>query len=174
MFDLSSVALGRRLKEMGLRSPDGMPVAAAIAEGLAMTQQLRGGGVGCWWNKRELPKRLQQAGLALSSDKPGKAFELAQALRKTMRGASRMAGDGDPCEKFVWDELEMTVDEAIRGLPHAGKVLLVYSTIKELERGGMSHEDARGLFPRQLADDADRGVQQRAPAPSSKPGPVRR
>lgn len=38
MFDLSAVALGRRLKEMGLRSPDGMPVAAAIAEGLAMTQ----------------------------------------------------------------------------------------------------------------------------------------
>jgi hypothetical protein len=62
-FNLSAVAIGKKLKELELRQADGTPTANAISEGYCRAAPLKDGTPFFLWHKRRVKHLLQANGL---------------------------------------------------------------------------------------------------------------
>lgn len=76
-FGLSAVAIGKKLKEFGLRSEDGKPTEQALSGEVCKSTPLKDGTLFYMWNKQKVFCLMQDAGLEKLDPKEVKARELA-------------------------------------------------------------------------------------------------
>ncbi len=76
-FGLSAVAIGKKLKELGLRSEDGKPTEQALSEEFCKSTPLKDGTPFFMWNKQKVAGLMQDAGHQKLDPKEVKARELA-------------------------------------------------------------------------------------------------
>jgi hypothetical protein len=76
-FGLSSIAMGKKLKELGLRSEDGTPTEFAESGGYCQSTPLRDGTAFWMWNKKQVEARMQSSGHQKLEPLEVKARELA-------------------------------------------------------------------------------------------------
>ena len=78
-FGLSAVAIGKKLKELGLRSEDGKPTERALSEEYCKSTPLKDGTPFFMWHKQKVAELMQASGHQKLDSKEVKARELADA-----------------------------------------------------------------------------------------------
>ena len=76
-FGLSSVAMGKKLKELGLRGADGQPAEHALSEGYCRSTPLKDGTPFFMWNRQKIEELMQLNGYQRLDVQEVKARELA-------------------------------------------------------------------------------------------------
>jgi hypothetical protein len=76
-FGLSAVAIGKKLKELGLRSEDGKPTEQALSEEFCKSTPLKDGTPFFRWNKQKVACLMQASGHQKLDPQEVKARELA-------------------------------------------------------------------------------------------------
>ena len=61
-FGLSAIAMGKKLKELGLRAEDGNPTAQALAGGYCTSTPLKDGTPFFMWNRRQVEELMRVHG----------------------------------------------------------------------------------------------------------------
>jgi hypothetical protein len=79
-FNLSAVAIGKKLKELELRRADGTPTAKALSEGYCRAAPLKDGTPFFLWHKRKVKHLLQASGLNSLSEQELRCKEWAELL----------------------------------------------------------------------------------------------
>lgn len=94
-FNLSAVAIGKKLKELDLRQADGTPTAKALTEGYCRAAPLKDGTPFFLWRKEKVKHLLQASGLKTLSEREMRCKELAERLIEAERlfdqGQDKMA-----------------------------------------------------------------------------------
>lgn len=107
VFNLSAVAIGKKLKELELRQADGTPTAKAISEGYCRATPLKDGTPFFLWHKKKVQQLLQASGLHSLSEQELRCKELAELLieaeRLSMQGQDKIAY---MMHDSVYDEME--------------------------------------------------------------------
>jgi hypothetical protein len=106
-FNLSAVAIGKKLKELELRQADGTPTANAISEGYCRAAPLKDGTPFFLWHKRKVKHLLQANGLHSLSEQELRCKELAELLIE----AEHLSDQGEDkvaymMQDSVYDEME--------------------------------------------------------------------
>jgi hypothetical protein len=78
-FGLSAIAMGKKLKELGLRSEDGNPTAQAICQGYCTSTPLKDGTPFFMWNRQQVEELMQEQGYQRLDPQEVKARELADS-----------------------------------------------------------------------------------------------
>jgi exosome complex RNA-binding protein Rrp4 len=78
-FGLSAVAIGKKLKELGLRSEDGKPTDRALSEEYCKSTPLKDGTPFFMWHKQKVAELMQASGHQKLDPQEVKARELADA-----------------------------------------------------------------------------------------------
>jgi hypothetical protein len=76
-FGLSAPAIGKKLKELGLRGEDGHPTDRALAEGYCISTPLKDGTPFFMWNRRNTEELMRAHGYQQLNPREVKARELA-------------------------------------------------------------------------------------------------
>ena len=84
-FGLSAVAIGKKLKEMGVRQTDGTPDPRALEDGTAKFTPLADGTPHYMWNGRKVAELIEYTGLQRLPQDEVKAKELADNWIRTLR-----------------------------------------------------------------------------------------
>jgi hypothetical protein len=84
-FGLSAVAIGKKLKELGLRQVDGTPDPRALEDGTAKFTPLADGTPHYMWNRRKVAELIEYAGLQKLPKDEVQTRELADAWIRTLR-----------------------------------------------------------------------------------------
>lgn len=79
-FNLSAIAIGKKLKELELRQADGTPTTKAISEGYCTSTPLKDGTPFFLWHKGKVKQLLQTSGLQSLSEQELRCKELAEQL----------------------------------------------------------------------------------------------
>ena len=79
-FNLSAVAIGKKLKELQLREADGTPTAKALSEGYCTATPLKDGTPFFLWHQEKVKDLLQSGGLPSLSEQEMRCKELAESL----------------------------------------------------------------------------------------------
>lgn len=80
LFNLSAVSMGKKLKELRLRGPDGTPTEKALSEGYCRATPLKDGTPFFMWHKKRVKSLLQTSGLQPLSEREVRCKELAESL----------------------------------------------------------------------------------------------
>ena len=75
---MSAIAIGKKLKEVGLRTPDGQPTPKALEEGFCQSTRLKDGTPFYMWHKHKVAELLKDKGLQKLSVTEVKARKLAE------------------------------------------------------------------------------------------------
>jgi hypothetical protein len=78
-FGLSAIAMGKKLKELGLRGEDGNPTAQALAEGYCTATPLKDGTPFFMWNRQQVEELMRAHGHQRLDPQEVKARELADS-----------------------------------------------------------------------------------------------
>jgi hypothetical protein len=78
-FGLSAVAIGKKLKELGLRSEDGKPTDRALSEEYCKSTPLKDGTPFFMWHKQKVAELMQASGHQKLDPQEVKVRELADA-----------------------------------------------------------------------------------------------
>jgi hypothetical protein len=78
-FGLSAIAMGKKLKELGLRSEDGNPTAQAICQGYCTSTPLKEGTPFFMWNRQQVEELMQAHGYQRLDPQEVVARELAES-----------------------------------------------------------------------------------------------
>ena len=78
-FGLSPVAMGKKLKELGLRGEDGHPTTLALGNGYCMPTPLKDGTPFYMWNRQQVEELMQTHGYQRLDPQEVKARELAES-----------------------------------------------------------------------------------------------
>jgi hypothetical protein len=78
-FGLSAVAMGKKLKELGLRTEDGNPTEQALTEGYCTSTPLKDGTPFFMWNRQKVEELMQAHGYQKLDPQEVKARELAES-----------------------------------------------------------------------------------------------
>jgi hypothetical protein len=84
-FGLSAVAIGKKLKELGLRQADGTPDPRALEDGTAKFTPLADGTPHYMWNRHKVAELVEYAGLQRLPKNEVQVRELADAWIRTLR-----------------------------------------------------------------------------------------
>lgn len=84
-FNLSAVAIGKKLKELGLREANGQPSTKAIEEGFCKATPLKDGTPFFMWHKAKVASLLQSDGLKSLTEQEMRCKELAESLIEANR-----------------------------------------------------------------------------------------
>lgn len=84
-FNLSAVAIGKKLKELGLREADGTPTAKALSEGYCRATPLKDGAPFFMWHQTKVKNLLQSGGLQSLSEQEMRCKELAESVIEAKR-----------------------------------------------------------------------------------------
>lgn len=76
-FGLSAVAMGKKLKELGLRGEDGYPTEFALSEGCCKSTPLKDGTPFFMWNRQKVEGLMQSKGHQRLDPQEVKVRELA-------------------------------------------------------------------------------------------------
>ena len=76
-FGLSAPAMGKKLKELGLRSEDGHPTERALAEGYCTSTPLKDGTSFFMWDRRQVEELMRAHGYQQLDPREVNARELA-------------------------------------------------------------------------------------------------
>jgi hypothetical protein len=106
-FNLSAVAIGRKLKELELRQADGTPTTKALSEGYCRATPLKDGTPFFLWHKEKVKHLLQASGLQSLSEQELRCKELAVRLidaeRLSDQGQDKIAS---MMQESVYDDME--------------------------------------------------------------------
>ncbi len=78
-FGLSAIAMGKKLKELGLRGEDGNPTVQALIEGYCTPTPLKDGTPFFMWNRLQVEELMQAHGYQRLDPREVKARELADS-----------------------------------------------------------------------------------------------
>jgi hypothetical protein len=84
-FNLSAVAIGKKLKALELRQADGTPTEKALSEGYCTATPLKDGTPFFLWHKEKVKGLLQAGGLKSLSEQEMRCKELAESLIEAER-----------------------------------------------------------------------------------------
>lgn len=76
-FGLSAPAMGKKLKELGLRGDDGLPTERALAEGYCLSTPLKDGTPFFLWNRLHVRQAIQAHGYQMLNPQEITAREFA-------------------------------------------------------------------------------------------------
>jgi len=127
-FNLSAIAIGKKLKELELRQADGTPTAKAIAEGYCRAAPFKDGTPFFLWHKRKVKHLLQANGLSSLSEQELRCKELAELLIE----AERLSDQGQ--DKVAYIMQDSVYDEMEPGdLPVVNRFLKELGSTQQLE-----------------------------------------
>lgn len=78
-FGLSAIAMGKKLKELGLRGDDGNPTTLALGNGYCTPTPLKDGTPFFMWNRQQVEELMQAHGYQRLDSQEVKARELAES-----------------------------------------------------------------------------------------------
>jgi hypothetical protein len=78
-FGLSAMAMGKKLKELGLRGEDGNPTAQALAQGYCTPTPLKDDTPFFMWNRQQVEELMRAHGYQRLDPQEVKARELAES-----------------------------------------------------------------------------------------------
>lgn len=78
-FGLSAIAMGKKLKELGLRSDDGNPTTLALGNGYCTPTPLKDGTPCYMWNRQQVEELMLAHGYQRLDPQEVKARELAES-----------------------------------------------------------------------------------------------
>ena len=78
-FGLSAIAMGKKLKELGLRGDDGNPTTLALGNGYCTPTPLKDGTPFFMWNRQQVGDLMQAHGYQRLDPQEVKARELAES-----------------------------------------------------------------------------------------------
>jgi hypothetical protein len=78
-FGLSAIAMGKKLKELGLRAEDGNPTGLALAESYCTSTPLKDGTPFFMWNRQKVEELMRAHGYQKLDPQEVKARELADS-----------------------------------------------------------------------------------------------
>jgi hypothetical protein len=78
-FGLSAIAMGKKLKELGLRGENGNPTVPALIEGYCTSTPLKDGTPFFMWNRQKVEELMQVHGYQRLDPQEVKARELAES-----------------------------------------------------------------------------------------------
>jgi len=122
-FGLSALAMGRKLKELGLRGDDGLPTERALAEGYCVSTPLKDGTPFFMWNRQHVREAMQAHGYQSLNPQEITARELANRWVHIHRQWQKAATGGE--EELLIDEAQDIEKETRRrGLTERVNALL--------------------------------------------------
>src|SRR5713226_473222 len=95
-FNMSAVAIGKKLKELGLRQADGTPTEKAMLEDFCTSTPLKDGTPFFLWHKTKVRSLLQSTGMQPLSSQELHCKELADSIIEF----ERLSDQGD--DKLAW------------------------------------------------------------------------
>jgi len=127
-FNLSAVAIGKKLKELELRQTDGTPTTKALSEGYCRATPLKDGTPFFLWHKEKVKHLLQASGLQSLSEQELRCKELAGRLIE----AERLSNQGQ--DKVAYMMQDSVYDEMEPGdLPLINRFLKELGSTQQLE-----------------------------------------
>ena len=78
-FGLSAIAMGKKLKELGLRGENGNPTVQALIEGYCTSTPLKDGTPFFMWNRQKIEELMEESGYQRLDPQEVKARELADS-----------------------------------------------------------------------------------------------
>ena len=78
-FGLSAIAMGKKLKELGLRGENGNPTVQALSDGYCTSTPLKDGTPFFMWNRQKVEELMQVHGYQRLDPQEVKARELAES-----------------------------------------------------------------------------------------------
>ncbi|QBD78637.1 hypothetical protein EPA93_22650 [Ktedonosporobacter rubrisoli] len=133
-FNMSAIAMGKKLKELGLRQPDGTPTPKALEEGYCTSTPLKNGTPFYMWHRGKVKTLLQTNGLQALNEQEMRCKELAERLIE----AEHLFDQGqDKIAYMVQDSLsgEIKPDD----IPVINRFLKELSSIQQLEDDSLSN-----------------------------------
>ena len=129
-FNLSAVAIGKKLKELELRQADGTPTAKALSEGYCKATPLKDGTPFFMWHQAKVKSLLQSSGLQSLSEREMRCKELAESVIE----AERLFDQGqDKVAYMIQDEV---YDQMKPGdIPVINRFLKELGSKQQLEEG---------------------------------------
>ncbi len=107
-FNMSAVAIGKKLKELELRQADGKPTEKALSEGYCTSTPLQDGTLFLLWHKGKVKQLLQGAGLQQLSEKEIRCKEIAEAIME----AERLDNEGeDKLAYMLYDDIRSEIKD---------------------------------------------------------------
>ena len=102
-FGLSAIAMGKKLKELGLRGEDGNPTTQALGQGYCTPTPLKDGTPFYMWNRQQVEELMQAHDYKDSTHRRQKARELAESWVQVHR----------QWQEAIWGvEEELLIEEA--------------------------------------------------------------
>lgn len=120
-FNLSAVAIGKKLKELGLREANGNPSTKALEEGFCKATPLKDGTSFFMWHKSKVAELLKFGGLQSLTEQEIRCKELAETLIE----ANRLSERGD-------DQIACMMEDEVYEQMRSADIPLVNRFLKEL------------------------------------------
>lgn len=114
-FGLSTVVMGRTLKELGLRDDNGNPSELALAENYCIATPLKGGKSFFMWSKQKVAELMQSHGYVRLDALEVKARELADDWMR-VHGQYQEASFGVEEELLLEEAQDIREEARSRGL----------------------------------------------------------
>ena len=110
-FDISAVAVGKLLKEFGLRHEDGMPTEAALDGEFCIPTPLADGTPFFMWNKNKVMELLKENGQTPLDPQEFRARELAEELGDKLE---KLQKEADRINEMMQDFNSRVMDESVK------------------------------------------------------------
>lgn len=122
-FGLSSVAIGKKLKELNLRKENGEPTEMAITNGFCRFTPLRDGTPFFMWNKQKIIYLMQQSGYIQLDHNEKKAQELADEWIKINKLYQDVTSSIE--EKLLFERGQQIIEEGHKAglIPRINQIL---------------------------------------------------
>ena len=118
-FGLSAMAMGKRLKELGLRGEDGNPTAQALGQGYCTPTPLKDGTPFYMWNRQQVEELAALAGAETRASDAAQG--LAERLIAWIQNSDWAASEAylrDHAAELLTDEAEAALELLRQGNPN--------------------------------------------------------
>ncbi|MGK7874603.1 MAG: hypothetical protein AB4426_15245 [Xenococcaceae cyanobacterium] len=116
-FNMSAIAMGKKLKELGLREPDGKPTQRAIDEEFCRSTPLKDGKSFYMWHKTKVTELLKQSDSQGLSPQEIRCRELAENLIQADKVYQNAKSGMEEKGAILWlEQIESEIREADKPL----------------------------------------------------------
>lgn len=145
-FNMSAVALGKFLKENGLKDTNNAPTSKAMEEGFAIATPLKNGRSHFMWHKTKISSLLEEKGVPPASQVEVHVARIHKAILFYLK-----PNESDKLERIMLDAMPGEFNDMLREVPQAirlevrsaviAKVAPKMGTLEETERffGSSNH-----------------------------------